>query len=278
MYHGKVSFQAAKASRVMNLPPGPGLVFQREGSVARLRFNRPQSLNAIDASVALAFRDACRSIKEDPAIRVVILSGEGRAFMAGGDIAQFRDSPQSIASSIIEPMHEGLLILTNLPAPVVASVHGAVAGGGMSLALACDFVVAAEGTRFSFAYLALGTSCDLGASWTLPRLVGLRRALDIAMSSETIDAPTALSLGLVNRVVPAAALGEETERFAVRLSHGPPLALGLVKRLMRQSFERDLPSQLSLERDAFQACAESHDFREGVLAFLDKRRPQFQGR
>jgi 2-(1,2-epoxy-1,2-dihydrophenyl)acetyl-CoA isomerase len=262
----------------MNLPPGPPLVFQREGSVVRIRFNRPHALNAIDASLALAFRAACRSMEEDPAVRVVILSGEGRAFMAGGDIAQFRDSPQSISSSLIEPMHEGLLVLTNLPAPVIASVHGAVAGGGMSLALACDFVVAAEGTRFSFAYLDLGTSSDLGASWTLPRLVGLRRALDIAMSPEKIDASTALRLGLINRVVPAEALGEETERVAARLSCGPTLALGVVKRLMRESFDRDLPSQLSLERDGFKACTETNDFREGISAFLEKRRAVFQGR
>ena len=262
----------------MNPPPAPCLVFQREGSVARIRFNRPQSLNAIDASLALALRDACRSIEDDPAVRVVILSGEGRAFMAGGDVAQFRDSPQSIASSLIEPLHEAALILTRLPAPVIASVHGAVAGGGMSLALLCDFVLAAEGTRFSFAYLALGTSCDLGASWTLPRLIGLRRALDIAMSSEAIDAATALSLGLVNRVVPAAALQQETETFAARLAHGPTLAQGFVKRLMRQSFDHDLASQLSLERDAFKACVESDDFREGVSAFLEKRRAAFQGR
>ena len=262
----------------MNVPPDPSVVFQREGSVARIRFNRPHALNAVDASLAQAFRAACRSIEKDPAVRVVILSGEGRAFMAGGDIAQFRERPQSISSSLIEPMHEGLLILTNLRAPVIASVHGAVAGGGMSLALACDLVVAAEGTRFSFAYLALGTSCDLGASWTLPRLVGLRRALDIAMCSEAIDAPTALRLGLINRVVPASALGEETERLVARLSCGPPLALGIVKRLMRESFDRDLPSQLSLERDGFKTCAETHDFREGVSAFLEKRRASFQGR
>jgi 2-(1,2-epoxy-1,2-dihydrophenyl)acetyl-CoA isomerase len=262
----------------MNLPPDPPVVFQREGSVARIRFNRPQALNAADASLAQAFRAACRSIEKDPAVRVVILSGEGRAFMAGGDIAQFREGPQSISSSLIEPMHEGLLILTNLNAAVIASVHGAVAGGGMSLALACDFVIAAEKTRFSFAYLDLGTSCDLGASWTLPRLVGLRRALDIAMSSEAIDASAALRLGLINRVVPAADLGEETQRFATRLSCAAPLALGTVKRLMRQSFDRDLPSQLDLERDGFKACAETDDFREGVSAFLEKRRAAFQGR
>jgi 2-(1,2-epoxy-1,2-dihydrophenyl)acetyl-CoA isomerase len=268
----------AMTSPVTDPPPGPSLTLQRDGGVARIRINRPRTLNAIDADLAAAFLTACRSIEQDPAVRVVVLSGEGRAFMAGGDIALFREDPQSIARLLIEPMHEAMLVLARLNSPVIARVHGAVAGGGMSLALASDFVLAAEGTRFSFAYLALGTSCDLGASWTLPRLVGLRRALDIAMSPEPIDAETALSLGLINRVVPAAALAEETETLATRLAHGPTLALGQVKRLMRQSFDNDFPTQLSLERDGFKACAETQDFREGVAAFLDKRRASFQGR
>ncbi len=254
------------------------MIHRREGAVARIRFNRPKSLNAIDAAMALAFRAACRAIHDDPEVRVVVLDGEGRAFMAGGDIAQFRDDPGSIGVKIIDPMHEGLMLLLHGPAPVVASVHGPVAGAGMSIALACDLVIAADDARFKFAYVDLGAGCDLGASWTLPRLVGLRRALEIALLSEPIDATEALRLGLVNRVVPAAARAEETERLAARLAAGPSLAQGLLKRLMRESFGRDLRGQLEAEARGFVACTATSDFREAVSAFLEKRRPNFQGR
>lgn len=253
------------------------LLLERDGAIARIRFNRPQVLNAIDAAMACAFRDACRAIANDSEVRVVVLSGEGRAFMAGGDVAQFRDDPASIAPSLIDPMHEGLRLLSELRAPVIASLHGAVAGAGMSLALACDLAIAAEGTRFNFAYTKLGASCDLGASWSLPRLIGLRRALEIALLCDTLDTADAHRLGLVNRVVPPAALAEETERLAARLVSGPPVANGWLKRLMRESLSRDLSAQLDAERHGFAACAATRDFGEAVAAFLEKRPASYLG-
>jgi 2-(1,2-epoxy-1,2-dihydrophenyl)acetyl-CoA isomerase len=253
------------------------LICERDGAVARIRFNRPDVLNAGDSSMALAFRDACRTVTEDPAVRVVVVSGEGRAFMAGGDIAQFREDAQSVPETLIDPMHEGLMCLSRSPAIVIASVHGAVAGAGMSLALSCDLAIAAEGTRFNFAYAKLGTSCDLGGSWHLPRLVGLRRALEIALLCDTIDAAQALQLGLVNRVVPAAALAQETDKLAQRLASGAPVAQGVIKRLMRDSFSRDLAGQLQAERDGFAACIATQDFSEGVEAFLAKRPALYKG-
>jgi 2-(1,2-epoxy-1,2-dihydrophenyl)acetyl-CoA isomerase len=253
------------------------LLYERDGPIARIRFNRPHVLNAIDAAMAGAFRAACRAIADDAAVRVVVLSGEGRAFMAGGDVAQFVDDPAAIAPTLIDPMHEGLQRLTALPAPVIACLHGAVAGAGMSLALACDLAIAAEGTRFNFAYANLGASCDLGASWSLPRVVGLRRALEIALLSETIHADEALRLGLINRVVPPAELAHETQRLAARLASGPPLANGSLKRLMRESLSRDLPAQLEAERDAFATCATTRDFCEAVTAFLEKRPANYRG-
>lgn len=255
----------------------PPLLYQRDGAVARVRFNRPKVLNAIDSSMASAFRDACRSIADDSDVRVVVLSGEGRAFMAGGDIAQFRDDPQSIPQTLIDPMHEGLMLLTTLRAPVIASIHGAVAGAGMSIALACDLVVAAEGTKFNFAYLNLGASCDLGASWSLPRVVGLRYALEIALLTETVETADALRLGLVNRVVPAASLVEETNKLAIKLAASPPVAQGLLKRLMRESLSRSLEQQLQAERQGFVTCAATRDFGEAVESFLERRPAKYQG-
>jgi 2-(1,2-epoxy-1,2-dihydrophenyl)acetyl-CoA isomerase len=250
---------------------------ERDGAIANLRLNRPGVLNAADSTLAQAFRDACLALEADASVRVVVVSGQGRAFMAGGDIAQFREAPHTIAESLIEPLHEGLQCLARMRAPVIASLHGAVAGAGLSLALACDLAIAAEGTRFSFAYARLGASCDLGGSWHLPRLVGLRRALEIALLGDTLDAAQALQLGLVNRVVPADKLAEETRLLAARLATGAPVALGQLKRLMRESWSRDLATQLGAERSAFEACVATQDFHEGVEAFLAKRTPRYEG-
>lgn len=255
----------------------PPLNIRREGGVTHLRLSRPQALNAIDSSMASAFLEACKACEVDPELRVVVISGAGRAFMAGGDISQFRKDPASIPHTLIRPMHEAVQILARLRAPVIASLQGAVAGAGMSLALACDLAIAADNTRFNLAYVNLGTSCDLGASWSLPRLVGLRRALEIALLSEPIDAAAALQLGLVNRVVAAERLEEETAALAKRLAAAAPAGLGTLKRLMRDSFDRELGAQLAAEEQGFAACAATADFAEAVSAFLEKRTPNFSG-
>lgn len=251
---------------------------RHEDGITHLRLNRPQALNAIDSSMAQAFLQACEACAADPDLRVLVISAEGRAFMAGGDIAQFREDAQSIPATLIRPLHEAVQILASLRAPVIASVHGAVAGAGMSLALACDLAIAADNTRFNLAYVNLGTSCDLGASWSLPRLVGLRRALEIALLSEPIDAATALQLGLVTRVVAAERLEDETAALAKRLAATAPAGVATLKRLMRDSFDRDLRAQLAAEEQGFAACAATADFAEAVSAFLEKRAPRFSGR
>lgn len=258
--------------------PASHLQFTSDGAIARIVFDHPQALNAIDSAMAQAFLGACRQIAADPAVRVVVLSGAGRAFMAGGDIAQFRDAPELIPAQLIGPMHEGLALLSKIEAPVIASLHGAVAGAGLSIALACDLVIAADGTKFNFAYTSLGTSCDCGASWTLPRLVGMKRALEIALLPGAIDAAAALGMGLVNRVVPPGELQATTDQLAARLAAGPTRAYGMLKRLLRDSLGNSLEAQLDAERAGFTACAGTADFKEGVTAFLAKRAPVFQGR
>ncbi|MDP3519309.1 MAG: enoyl-CoA hydratase-related protein [Hydrogenophaga sp.] len=250
----------------------------REGGIAHLRFNRPQAMNAIDLPMAQAFHQACRQISDDPAVQVLVLSGEGRAFMAGGDLQSMAADPTAVAAELIGEMHAGIELLADLPAPVIASVHGAVAGGGLGLALACDLIVAAEGTRFNLAYTRIGTSSDCGTSWGLPRWVGLRKALEIALLCEPFDAAEALRLGMINRVVPADALAEHTLALARQLEASAPLALGRLKRLMRQSDQNDLHTQLQAEARDFVACAGTADFAEGVSAFLAKRPARFSGR
>ena len=154
------------------------LLVWREDTVVHLRFNRPAVLNAIDIDTANAFLDACRALAGDPTVRVVVISGAGRAFVSGGDLQLFRKDAVETAAALIDPIHAAVALLATLRAPVVASVHGVVAGAGLSLAAGADLAIAAEGTRFNLAYVNVGTSCDAGASWSLPRLVGLRRALE----------------------------------------------------------------------------------------------------
>jgi len=253
------------------------LLFTTTDGVARLTFNRPAQLNTIDIAVAEAFEAACRTIAADRSVRVVVLNGAGRGFGAGGDLSAFRDDPTTTAPKVIGPMHAGLGLLTTIDAPVIASLHGVVAGGALSLALACDLAIAAEGTRFNLAYVNIGSSCDVSGSYSLPRLVGLRNALAIALLGETFDAAEALRLGLVNKVVAADALVDATEAWVQRFATGPTLALGRLKRLMRTSFEHDLASQLDRERDAFVDGTKTDDFKEGLAAFFARRPPVFAG-
>jgi 2-(1,2-epoxy-1,2-dihydrophenyl)acetyl-CoA isomerase len=254
------------------------LIVDRDGGVAHLRFNRPDVFNAIDVPMAQAFLAAAQGLAADPGLRVVVLSGEGRAFMAGGDLAAMRADPVAAVDALIEPMHQALQILAGLRAPVLALLHGAVAGAGMSLALACDLAIAAEGTPFNLAYVNVGTSCDLGASWFLPRVVGQRRALALALLGDPVDAAEALSLGLITRLVPALELAAEGERLARRLASGPPRAMAELKHLMRASWQRDLAQQLEAEHAAFRRCAASEDFVEAIDAFFAKRPANYQGR
>jgi 2-(1,2-epoxy-1,2-dihydrophenyl)acetyl-CoA isomerase len=251
----------------------------REGAVAHIRFNRPQALNAIDVAVAEAFLRACEQIAADPQVRVVWMSAEGRAFMAGGDIAAMAGpDPVGVANQLIAGMHGGLRLLSQIDAPIVASVQGAVAGGGLGLVLGgADLIVAAEGTRFGVAYPLIGASCDCSTSWSLPRIVGVHRALELALLGDTIDAAEALRLGLCNRVVPAQELEAEAQRLVERLAAGPTMALGRLRRLIRESHQSSFEDQLESEASDFRECAATRDFTEGVNAFLGKRRPNFQG-
>lgn len=257
-------------------PSAPVLCW-REGSVAHIRFNRPDALNAIDVPMAQAFLAACSHIADDPLVRAVWVGATGRAFMAGGDLAALHHDPVGVAQRLIEGMHGGLLLLAGLQAPVVASVNGAVVGAGLGVLLGCDLAIAAEGTRFGVAYALVGASCDCSVSWGLPRVVGLRKALELALLAEGFDASEALRLGLVNWVVPLAELQAQTERVIQRLSKGPTAALGHVKRLMRASLQSDLGTHLNAEAQSFLTCATTHDFAEGAGAFLSKRRPIFIG-
>ena len=257
------------------------VLFERDGAIATIRLNRPERLNAIDADAAHLLLDACRRAERETGLRALVLAGEGRAFLAGGDVTAFHAAgpgAPELVRGLIGLLEESCLVLDRVRMPVVARVQGAVAGAGMSLMLAADVVVAADDTRLSFAYTAIGTTPDGGLSWSLPRIVGVRRATEIALLGETIDAQEALRVGLVTRVVPRDELDAQTSRVAERLASGPTLAFARTRQLLRGSLRHTLAEQLALERESFVASAGTEDFREGVAAFVERRRPDFHGR
>jgi len=247
--------------------------------VAEVVFDRPQALNTIDVATAEGFLAVCEALQARTDVRVIVLSGAGRAFMAGGDLAAFHAAAdaQTLASAIIEPLNRALLLLAHMPQLVLGSVHGAVSGAGMSIALGCDMTLAASDARFCLAYTAIATSLDGGGSWHLLRQVGRQRALELALLNSVLSAEQVLQLGLICRVVAPDELREQTWALARKLAQGPSFAFAQVKHLLRQAASKSLGEQLQAEHEAFRACAGTADFREGINAFFDKRKPQFVG-
>ena len=251
-----------------------------EDGVAEIRLNRPERLNALDIDLAQAFLDAVRRATEAPQVRAVLISGEGRAFCVGGDLAllQSSDDRRECARAIIAPINAGLETLQASGVPSIAALQGPVAGGGMSLALGTDLAIAADDVRMSFAYLEIAASPDCGGSWALPRLVGLRKALEIALLASNLTAMEALQLGLVNRVQPRQDMRDHARSLARRLALAPAQAVARTLKLLRSSLYETLPAQLDAELQAFAEGAGEADFTEGLEAFFDKRAPRFQGR
>jgi enoyl-CoA hydratase/carnithine racemase len=259
---------------------GPVLV-DRDGDVVTVTLNRPRRKNAIDAEMFVELRRIFRELGTGQAARCIVLTGAGDAFCSGADLSgAATPRPDGVRPSTLWSMRdigETVSALARIPVPVIAKVNGVAAGAGMSFALACDLVVAADTARFGAVFAKRGLSIDCGASWLLPRLVGMHTAKEIALLGELFDAATARSLGLVNRVVDASALDAEVAELAARLASGPTTALSLTKRMLNQSFDVSLDEALEAEAMAQAVNGATHDTREGMMAFLEKRNPSFIG-
>jgi 2-(1,2-epoxy-1,2-dihydrophenyl)acetyl-CoA isomerase len=261
------------------------VLVEKEGGIAAVTLNRPKALNALNQEVADALVAVLADLERDSDVRVVVVRGAGGTFMAGGDVKRFHEvasqgDPEKLRdlfNALISAVHRAILIMNRMPQPIIASVEGAVAGFGLSLAMAADLVVAAEGTRFTLAYSRIGTSPDGGSTYTLPRLVGSKKATEIALLSGVFDAAEAERLGLLNRVVPADSLEAETRKLAQRLARGPAYAHARTKALLRGSLATNLETQLQREQESFIDCCTTADFAEGVAAFVEKREGKFQG-
>lgn len=246
--------------------------------VAHVLLDRPDQLNAINCAMAQELVAAFARLESDTSVKAVILKGAGRAFMAGGDLADFRAAGErapDAVSRLIGPFHELIRAIRRMKAPVIASVHGPVAGGGLAVAMACDFIIAAADAIFAPAYLRIGTNPDGATTWSLTRLLGERRALEWLMLGDPMNAEQAAALGLINRVVANEALTAETGTLAARLAGGPAAAQASLKRLIWRAGTASIDNQLEAEREGFMALAATADFREGIAAFFEGRKPRF---
>ncbi len=257
------------------------ILFSIEGGAARLTLNRPDRLNSFTVKMHEEIAEALSQIEADATVRTLIITGAGRGFCAGQDLSDRAVSPGADAPDLgesVERRYNPLIRrLTSLPMPVVASVNGVAAGAGASLAFASDIVVAAKSAKFIMSFANIGLVPDSGSSWALPRLAGQARALGLALTGDPLPAETAADWGVIWKCVDDDKLGAETDVLAAKFAGAPTRGLAETKKLIRGAFARTLSDQLDLERDRMRDLGRSEDYREGVDAFLTKRKPSFKG-
>lgn len=253
--------------------------------IGTITLNRPEVLNALSAQMTEGLIEITRAFEKDPAVRCVVIRGAGEHFMAGGDIKGFHkslteDRERHLANFEMRVVkaHQAIYQIRRMNKPVLASVQGAAAGFGLSLILNCDLAIASEDSFFTLAYRHIGLSADGGATYFLPRVVGERKALEIALLGERFTASEAKANNILNWVVPKDQLAAETEKMARKLADGPTFALGVAKKLIRNSFDNSWDEHSHREAEGLAACAATEDHFEGLNAFLEKRKANFKGR
>jgi len=249
--------------------------------VGTIRLSRPEAMNSMTLAAKVALRDAVHAAAADAAVRAVVLTGSGRAFCVGQDLKEhvelLRGDPADLWRTVPEHFAPIATSLASMPKPVVAAVNGIAAGAGLSFALACDLRVVAESAGFNTSFAAVGLSCDTGASWTLPRLVGLTRAMELLLMPRTVKAAEALAIGLATEVVADSAFDERVSALAAQLAAGPTMAYASIKRAVAHAATHDLPEAMEFEATKMSLTGATRDHAEAVQAFLDKRVPRFQG-
>ncbi|MDD4600140.1 Short-chain-enoyl-CoA hydratase [bioreactor metagenome] len=255
------------------------VLYEKNDRVAILTLNRPMALNSLNQQMVDELMAALASIKADKGVRVVILTGSGRAFSAGGDLNYLESiAGTPAAHEFISQVGKLVAIIMDLPQPVVAMVNGAAAGAGFNLALACDLVIASKGAKFAQSFVKVGLVPDCGGMYLLPRLAGLSKAKELMFTADIIGAEEAARLGLVNKVVESDELGRTVAELAEKLTTAAPLAIAHMKRVLNKSDELTLQESLSMEAELQAESLATADYLEGVKAFREKRQPVFQGK
>ena len=264
----------------MNTTTGNTILFSQVGSIGTMTFNRPEVYNAMNSELILAMRDVTAEIATSKTLRALILKGAGKAFLAGGDVGQFHKQRNAMGDikGMGDALHAGIKNIRNMPFPVIAQVQGACAGAGLSVAMAADFAIASEAAQFNTAYTKIGLTPDGGSTFFLPRYVGMKRAIELTMLADMFDAKAAASMGIINRAVAADQLEQEVAALAERLASGATQAFAHAKKLINQSYVTPIDKQLDDEIAYFAECAVTEDFKEGVTAFVEKRKPRFVGK
>ena len=256
------------------------ILYEVDNGLAKITFNRPDAGHAINRDFAHEFMAVCIRATTDPAVRCILVGATGKAYGFGGDLKFFASELDTIEATLIEltaVLHQGIQRLHHGKAPVIIAVNGMAAGGGFSMALFADIVIAGRSARFVSAYTNAGLSPDGSSSYYLPRVVGLRRAQELMLTNRVLSADEALDWGLITSVVDDDALAEEAEKLGRKLAAGPTQAYAGVKRLLSQTFQQSLETQLEMESRNIAANAATADGREGLDAFINKRKPAFKG-
>lgn len=255
------------------------ILYALDGGVLIITLNRPDVLNAFNRKMGDEVQDALKKAERDPEVRCIVFTGAGRAFSSGEDLkARQAEGITGFGATLRERYNPIVLKMRNMEKPIIGSINGAAAGAGLSLALACDLRVASEKASFIEVFVRVGLVPDSGASFLLPRLVGLGKALEMAFTGDAVDAAEAYRVGLVNTVVPPDQLESATRELASRLAKGPTKAIGLAKRNMNRALDAEMLSVLEYEVHAQEAAGSSADYKEGLSAFLEKRTPNFTGK
>ncbi|HVO66784.1 MAG TPA: enoyl-CoA hydratase-related protein [Syntrophales bacterium] len=254
------------------------LLFAVEDGIATITFNRPKALNAMNTETFKELRDAATRCKDDEGIKALVLTGAGeKAFVAGADISEMQNSRPKEALMFMELGHETLRLIETLPKPSIAAVNGFALGGGTEITMSCDIRFASEAARFGQPEILIGLIPGWGGTQRLPRLIGMGRAKELIMSGEMIDAKRAYEIGLVNRVFPADQLLPETMKFARKLAGMPAFAIKMAKHSMNFGYDLALDNANRLEMECCTQCFSTDDQKEGMKAFLEKRKPVFTG-
>jgi 2-(1,2-epoxy-1,2-dihydrophenyl)acetyl-CoA isomerase len=256
------------------------ILFSQSNGIATITLNRPETLNAFTEEMISETTDAFKLAGRDKLVRCVVITGNGRAFSSGQDLAEVQEKAGQF--SIGEHLRQGynrlIQQMVSLEKPIIGAINGIAAGAGCGVALAADIRIASDKASFMLAFSKVGLVPDSGLNWMLPRIVGYARAYEMALTADKIPAEQALAWGMVNRVVPAPQLMETVAAWTERLAAGPTLAFGLTKRAMNQGWTMSLAESLAYEAHLQEVCGRSEDNQEGVRAFLQKRPPHFQGK